>query len=729
VTGLLRASTWLAHGAALAVGALLLVSAGQPIFSEDTWWHLSMGEAYARAGPWLPSDPLLHTAKAPPAPAAWLFDLGLHAVQRALGFQGLRALHALLVAGILALAWRSLRRFGASPALASLGALAFGAISAYRLFQLRPHLLSIGLALVVLPLLLARREPPSWRRVALAAALFALWANLHGAFPVGLVLLGAGVGGLVLAAALASPPQRTRLAARAGRLAIALAACALATLLNPSGLHQLALYFVAGGETPALALVADEWAHVSLLAWPTPRVPPSPLSWVALWALLLGCVVATRRVMRLRAAPGADHAALDPALPADHAAFDPALLAVTAAAWVGLLSAVRLLWLCIVPLWWLAATLRGAGVRAAVACAAIGVIAVPAFVAWGDWPMISRGLSLASYAQPYPANKLDGHAVWLLADSGLEGNLFNDYDQGNFLGYWLAPRLRVFLNGSLNVPPAVMQARKAVRRHRPADAGAESLTALLDRYDVDVFLGSGLPVLPPPGRPDVHTTTHLEGEPGWILLFRNLRSAIYLRDVPRDRANLERVASYYARAGVPFDPARGFDPVAVIEAAPRWAFDHGLRPGTLPRIERAARGRAPEPRRAALERLGTFYAALGVYPRVVDVETRRLAVEPDAIPPRRRLLWSLLHLDRTAEALAAADALEARAAADDGLSRLLIAAARRCAVLPEPERAALVSLLPVFEPAELQRVLAGIRPAAPRPARRTAAIPGLPGAG
>ena len=45
-----------------AVALLLLVSAGQPLFTEDTWWHLAMGEAYRANGPWLAADPTLHTA-------------------------------------------------------------------------------------------------------------------------------------------------------------------------------------------------------------------------------------------------------------------------------------------------------------------------------------------------------------------------------------------------------------------------------------------------------------------------------------------------------------------------------------------------------------------------------------------------------------------------------------------------------------------------------------------
>jgi hypothetical protein len=45
----------------------------------------------------------------------------------------------------------------------------------------------------------------------------------------------------------------------------------------------------------------------------------------------------------------------------------------------------------------------------------------------------------------------------------------------------------------------------------------------------------------------------LAGAPGWILAFRSLRTAVYMRNVPRNRANRERIERYYEREAVPFD--------------------------------------------------------------------------------------------------------------------------------------------------------------------------------
>lgn len=695
----------LVHAAALALAALLLVAAGQPLFAEDTWWHLGMGEAYAASGPWLAQDPFLFTAPGPPAPAAWLSDVALYGVERVWGFRGLRLGHALLVAAILAAAWSLLRRASGSAVFASLGTGLFAVLAAYRLFQLRPHLFSVFASLLLMQLLIADGRRPSWGRVVTAVGFFALWANAHAGFVLGLVLLAAAAVGLALAAPL-RPAQRAQDLARAGRLATALGLALLASLVNPAGARPHGLYLAAGSVTPALGVVADEWAPVRLFQLPLPDVPPSPLAWAVVWGLLLVTPCAALLHARARRRGEAPPAA---------ASLDPALLAVAATSLLAMLSAVRLLWLGIFPLLVVARSTRALGVlsvsaRRSVSWGAAGAAAllVVGFLGIGDWPMISQGIQRARYALPYPAIKHHAHAVWLLRDAGLEGKLWNDYESGNFLGYWLAPRMRVFVNGSLNVPSGVMEDRVAILERRGSEPG-ERFVELLDHYGIDVFFGTGLPSLSPPPRRAISTTTHLERTPGWIPLFRNLRSAVYLRDDERNRSNLQRVADYYAREGVPFDPARGFEPGRVIRESPRWAIEHGLVPVDLGNLEGAARALDPGLRRPAQERLASIHAVLGLYGRAAAIDRSRLRADPGSVTARRRLVWSLLRQGRGADAREAAEQLEAVASPDDGLSQLLVQAARRHAALSGDEAAALVALLPVFSQPQLPGILAGFR--------------------
>ena len=321
--------------------------------------------------------------------------------------------------------------------------------------------------------------------------------------------------------------------------------------------------------------------------------------------------------------------------------------------------------------------------------------------------MISQGVGRASYSRPYPAIKYFAHAVWFLRDAQLEGNLFNDYSAGNFLSYWLAPRMRVFVNGSLNVPRHVMTARQTIRQR--GWQSDEAFADLLDRYGIDVFFGTGEPVMPDENRPVISTTTHLEDTPGWILVFRNIRSAVYLRANERNRSNLERVAAWYAREGVPFDPVRGFETDRVLREAQPWAIEHGLVPTHLEQLEWAAHSLDPSLRPAAQERLASIYAALGLYARAEAIDRRLLRSDPRSIPAARRLVWSLLHQGRSAESLEAADRLAAIAPPGDGLSRMLIDTTRHRSAVSDGQAAALVALLPVFTESEGQWLRAGFR--------------------
>jgi hypothetical protein len=696
-----------AHLACLSGVGLVLIAAGQPIFVEDTWWHLAIGDAYASSGPWLNEDPFLFAAQGPPAPAAWLTDVVFHWVHTLGGFHGLRAAHVLLVALILWLAWTMLERVSDSKLFASLGTSIFALMCAYRLFQLRPHLFSILAGLLLIRLLILDGAAPSRRRIFAATVLMILWGNAHGAFILGPVLLASAIAGVV-AAALLWPEDVAKPFERARQLAIALVLGGLGTLLNPMGIGMHLLYFTAGEETPDLSVVADEWAPVALLQLPLPNLPPTPLSWIMAWGLVIATPFAAWLLLQALRTPPLERKAARP---------DPALIALAGAALIGMLSAVRLLWLAIFPLLLVGAALRQravdrgeAGPRpiAALAAALVSLALVPGFLYHGDWPMISKGIHRAWYARAYSATKFHAHAVWFMKDAGLEGRLFNDYSTGNFLGYWVTPQLRVFINGSLNVPLEVMNASRSLMG-RTGSGDGQTFLELLDEQGIDVFFGVGTPWLSLPGRPTKSTTTHLEHASGWTPVFRNMRSAVYIRDSERNRANFERVARYYAAAGVPFDPERGFDPASVARQAPGWSIEHGLIPMGIQHASAALRSGDPEVRRQAQNYLAAVYAVAGLYERAVEIDRQLLRKDPEALRAGRRLVWSLLHLRRFDEALAASHPLARNAAPGDALSRALVRAARLAESSSDEDIASLISMLPVLERPEGHRVYAGYR--------------------
>jgi len=723
-----RLPAGIAHAAAGTALAAMVWLAAQPVMTDDVWWHLAMGEIYAHAGPWLDEDPLLHTATKAPAPAAWLADIGLHAASKVAGIQGLRCLHALLVIAILVSAWSLLRRTSRSALFASLGSVLFVDLAAYRLVQLRPHLLTMLATLVLVHLLITpgddraepgspRRHPlQSWPLALLLVVLFGVWANSHAAFMLGPILFGAALAGLVGTDLLAAR-GRLRFERRTVWLAALWALATAATLLNPDGPDQLLHYFVAGESSPELGVVLDEWTPLDPLALPPPNLPPSTLAWAIACGLLVTTplVVADAVRHRLRA-PDAS------GMSSSGASLDPMLAAMALASLVALCAAVRFLWLGVIPIALVgeALAVRSIAVtrrsRTRWAAAAAVVLLLPASVRFGDWPMISQGARPSLYARPFAAMKYHAHAVWLLADMGVEGRLFNSYFMGNFLGYWLAPRLKAFTNGSLNLPPETMRDGRALMARTGGQSGL-GFAELLDRHEVDVFFGEGMPVVSRRNRPADTTVAHLDGTPGWIPIFRNVDSSLYVRDVPRNRDDLDRVAAYYEREGVPFDDRRGFVVADVVQRAPEWAHAHAVVPARFEARQRQANSGDPFRRRAARDDLAALYLLVGEYERAVSLLRMLVRNDPTDERAGRRLVWARLRAGRFEAARDQAQKLLSEDAALEPLTRHIARKAEELASMSGEEARARVATLPVFMRVELAAVFHGFVEPEARPLR------------
>ena len=691
---------------------------GRPIGTDDLWWHLKLGEFYLGDGPWLASDPLLHTARnAPPAPATWLFDVFAHLADRLVGLHGLRVAHVVLVGAILLLAYSLFWREARSHLAACLAASVFVSLSWYRLFQFRPELVSILLTFVLYRLLFEGGGAPTWRRVAAATAVLLLWANMHALYLIGPLLCLAALAGVALRMFLArwgAGQGRTRLSETAscgrsgGRLAVALVLGLLASTLNPGGASRHFTFWKASGELQ-IWRIQDEWAHFDPFHWSGMGEHMSVLAWLLTNALAAGVVLAavlgTRRFLRR---------------PCEETlrAVDPLLLGLAAASLVAILVAIRFQWMAVFPLLFLLrsgrAVLTGQPrmvIPTRWTVAALCVALSLAFTNLGGYGARAVGLRHPAIylSRAFDVRKYVPDGVRFLMESGVEGRLFNSYNMGGFLGYWLAPGLRAFINGSLNVPDAIIDEVLAIEDQRGLRP-AESFLDILDRRSVDFFVGQGMPMAS--SRSPRYTTAHLEGAPGWILVFRSLRAAIYMRDDPRNRANRQRVKRYYERQGVPFDLERGLDVAAVIRHRPDWAVAYGMLPRKYPDLLRARESAPPAVRLSVLDRLGQSYAAIGAYAEQVELDYSLLALRPDTRSALRRLVYGLLRLDRPKDAQSAASRLLQLDPADPR-SRIFAATAARYAQLRlaqlehHPSQGSprspsfVINLLPLFTPEEI----------------------------
>jgi tetratricopeptide (TPR) repeat protein len=166
---------------------------------------------------------------------------------------------------------------------------------------------------------------------------------------------------------------------------------------------------------------------------------------------------------------------------------------------------------------------------------------------------------------------------------------------------------------------------------------------------------------------------------------------------------------------VPFDPARGLDVAAVLRARPDWAVAHEMLPASYASLVAARTDPDPAVRFRALDYLGLVCALLGLYPESVQFDREAVALAPDALAPRRRLVYTLLRLGRWDEARAALEAI-GRIAPEDALSQL---AARQASAyargkiaalqrpdLPSPPVDAALSQYPLVAEDERDRLLA-----------------------
>jgi hypothetical protein len=245
--------------------AVILITATRT--DPDLWGHVRFGLDWLRTRALPPIDPYSFTQDKPWVNHEWLSETLMGGAFALAATAGLVLLKAGVVAATACIVWHRLA--GCSPLVRT----AFTTIAVVGALPLtttvRPQIWSLlGLALLVL--ILNDREP-SWKRMLGSAALFCVWANLHGGWITG----GGALGLHAVIRSVRAPAQATRW------LALGWASLG-ATLLNPygTGLWQF-LAATVRSTRPDIS----EWAPFSLHEPPIMWV--SVIAPLALVALLL----------------------------------------------------------------------------------------------------------------------------------------------------------------------------------------------------------------------------------------------------------------------------------------------------------------------------------------------------------------------------------------------------------------------------------------------------------
>jgi hypothetical protein len=465
--------------ALLAPALVFIATAIDRNYQTDLWHHLARGREMVERGGLLDTDLFTYTVSGQHfQDTNWLSQLLFYRFYCRGGLELIQVVNSSTLAAMMGvlvwLCWRSSRSLLLSAAVAA-GAF-FGL---WQLLIIRPQTFSL-LLFVLLYAVLELADPPhptlspsegegkgrhpalsSKRRrrwlLLLAPCIMALWVNLHGGFPVGLVLIGA----YVLAAVVEGWWHAGREVVRdrgVWGLGLALAGSVLATLANP---YSWRVYqYVGLTSATAAARRIDEW------------VPPS-LDQLTGKAL----VVSVLLLLVLLALPGRRPRVRDVCL---MVCFLPSACgSVRMVAWwllvvapiaAGLLAA-RL------PARFLVQEPERPSPASAASFAAI-VLAVVLCV-----PGLERFNPLWNTVRSTHRTEDDLEQMCdrLAGESG--GRILSRFEWSEYLGWRLAPRYTVFMDGRIEIfPDNIWLEYSALTR------GRADWEEILDRYHVDYLL-------------------------------------------------------------------------------------------------------------------------------------------------------------------------------------------------------------------------------------------------
>ena len=238
---LLKRNAWVIGAAVLS-----LVLTVQPFRDSDVWWHLAIGHYILAHGiPSVEPFSFMHAAN-PWVGQQWLYEVGLARVVD-LGGPGLASLlMGVLASGALLIAALSIPPERRPPGPVMAVALLISALVAAQLLGVRGQVISLLGAALVLNLVMRWRRGSDGVLFALPV-IFAVWANMHAGFVIG---LGIAVVALVTIGGI---DRRSRL-----MFGGAIVASILATLVNPAG-PGLWSYVGATFTDPTITGVVTEW--------------------------------------------------------------------------------------------------------------------------------------------------------------------------------------------------------------------------------------------------------------------------------------------------------------------------------------------------------------------------------------------------------------------------------------------------------------------------------------
>ncbi len=447
----------------------------------DLWWHLRAGQAMWERQAILLQDIFSYTkAGAPWVNAFWLSELLLYRGQSFGGYFALGLFVALSGAVTFHMAQR---RMNGNPIINSF-VVVLAAAAAAPVWGPRPQALSFLLVALLDFLLTCPKRFHKW----LLIPIFALWANLHGGWIWGFLLLTAQITGLFFKSFFVSAAEGSKLRRESAELLGWTALAATAVGINPNGIDIWKLPFAQVN----VSLQIQEWLSPDFH-----RVDFHPMLWM-LFLLLLAAPFAPKPLDLPQIFKTIGFAYLT-----FIAQRNIALFALTAAPllsdWMN--AALQALQ----PIKTRLASPPLKPKFASIANALILLLA--ALVALGN-------LFTLTQKQRVEANYPTAAVAWLRTNHP-PGRLFNSYNWGGYL-IWALPEYPVFIDGR-----ADLYGNDLMGQWQDVVAARENAPSILEAWRVEIVLLE----------PHWEITDALQ-EQGWNLAFQDEQSVILLKQRP-----------------------------------------------------------------------------------------------------------------------------------------------------------------------------------------------------
>lgn len=256
------AEMWFAAGMAL---LFAFCFANRPLWPTDLWDHVNYGRVILASGRIPQTEPLLATAVGSPMVCtAWAAQVAAALIldTAPLGFAGLQFVYGLLVVASVAVVGCSVLERTRSAVFAFAAAVGFLYINWQQFLIIRPQLVGVFFFSICVSVLWRRPSRRS-RNWIMLPVLFALWANVHGSFAMGLTLMGLTAVGQLIDLWRRSRSLRLAVTSRRVRFAgILVALCAAASMLNPNGVRVYHEVLRIGGHPNISSMY--EWKSLTL---------------------------------------------------------------------------------------------------------------------------------------------------------------------------------------------------------------------------------------------------------------------------------------------------------------------------------------------------------------------------------------------------------------------------------------------------------------------------------